>query len=500
MSLRTCSRHAYPRRSRKVLDSSDLAFLSLTEAGDLVRRRELSPVEYVEALLARAEELEPGLSSFIRMMPDDALAAARAAAAEIQAGGWKGPLHGMPYALKDNIDYAGVPTTAHSRILAGNVADSDAFVTSRLRGAGAVCLGKLALHEFAIGGPSFDLPWPPARNPWNPRHHPGGSSSGSGAAVAAGLVPAALGTDTAGSVRNPASMCGIVGMKPTYGLVSRAGVVPLSFSLDHVGPMTRTVEDNAILLGVVAGHDAADPGSADTAAVDYRSSLRRGIKGTRIGYVRHFHDVDVAGADAEMVASLDAAAELLRDCGADVDELVLEPLAQYESVQRVIQMAEAYSVHQRWLRDRPGEYGALGRRRLLAGAFISGGDYVTAARHRRRMVDAFAAATTDLDAVICASSMEPAAEISDADEVARTYPRQARLVFNLLGNPALALPTGFSTSGLPLAMQIVGKPFAESTVLRVAFAYEQAAGWTSRRPSCSVDPPYPHVSKHPTRG
>src|SRR5438270_2049062 len=249
--------------------SGDPAYLGLAEAAELIRAKKLSPVEYVTALLARIEHYDANYNAFIALTPERALTAARTAEAEITAGRWRGPFHGVPYALKDIIDVEGLATTAHSKILKGNIARRHAVVTERLEAAGGVLLGKLSTHEFAIGGPSFDLPWPPARNPWNVDHHPGGSSSGSGAGVAAGLFPLALGSDTGGSVRNPASACGIVGLKPTYGLVSRRGVAPLAFSLDHIGPLTRTVTDNTLMLDVVAGHDPLDPGSAAAPAGQY---------------------------------------------------------------------------------------------------------------------------------------------------------------------------------------------------------------------------------------
>ena len=259
-----------------------------TAAAGQIKARKLSPVEYTQALIARVEKHDGALNAFLRFTPDLALRDAREAEAQIVRGEYKSPLHGVPYGLKDIIDYSGLPTTAHSKILQDNIVAIDAVVAAKLKAAGGVFMGKLSTHEFATGGPSFDLPWPPARNPWNRNHFCGGSSSGSGAATAAGFLPAALGTDTGGSVRNPASMCGVVALKPSYGLVSRRGVVPLSFSLDHVGPLTRTVMDNAILLNLIAGHDAADPGSAERPATDYTRGLMDGVKGLRIGLLRHF--------------------------------------------------------------------------------------------------------------------------------------------------------------------------------------------------------------------
>src|ERR1700737_2057495 len=272
-----------------------LAYLGLAEAAELIRTKKLSPVEYVTALLARIERYDAKYNAFIALTPERALTAARAAESEIAAGRRRGPFHGMPYALKDIIDVDGLATTAHSKILRGNTARRHAVVTERLEAAGGGLLGKLSTHEFAIGGPSFDLPWPPARNPWNREHFPGGSSSGSGAGLAAGFFPAALGSDTGGSIRNPASQCGITGMKPTYGRVSRRGVVPLAFSLDHIGPMTRGVRDNALMLQAIAGHDAADPASADEPVPDFSAALGQGVKGLKIGVIRHFYTSDLEG-------------------------------------------------------------------------------------------------------------------------------------------------------------------------------------------------------------
>ena len=291
---------------------NDLHWMTAGEAARAIAARELSPVELTNALLERIGRLDPKLNVFIRLDGEAAIDAAKAAEAEIASGRLRGPLHGVPVGIKDIIDVAGLPTTCHSKVLIDNVAPADAACVSRLRGAGAIVLGKLSTHEFAIGGPSFDLPWPPARNPWNPDHHPGGSSSGSGAGLAAGLFPIALGSDTGGSVRNPASACGIVGLKPTYGLVSRRGVFPLSFTLDHVGPLTRTVTDNAMLLDVIAGHDPLDPGSNAAPAGHYGSRLEHGVRGLRIGFIRHFHEADMP-ADGEVTAALEEVARTLKN-------------------------------------------------------------------------------------------------------------------------------------------------------------------------------------------
>ncbi|MEO8714811.1 MAG: amidase [Acetobacteraceae bacterium] len=446
-------------------------WLSATEAGWAIARREVSPVELTRALLARIERLDPLLHVFIRLDADAALDAARVAEAEIATGRTRGPLHGVPVGIKDIIDVAGLPTTCHSAILLDNLAKADADVVARLREAGAIILGKLSTHEFAIGGPSFDLPFPPARNPWNPDHHPGGSSSGAGAGVAAGLFPLALGTDTGGSVRNPASCCGIVGLKPTYGLVSRRGVFPLSYTLDHVGPMTRTVADNAMLLDVIA-----DP--TDTAH-DFGREIGSGIKGLRVGFIRHFHQSDIP-AHPEVAAALEEVARVLQAEGAGVSTITLPSLVEFAAVNRVILASEAYSIHSRWLRERPGDYGQLSRRRLLPGAFIPAGTYVDAQRRRTQMIAAVEEALRDADVLLCASSMDPPSRIEDAAETARTYPRQARSPFNVTGHPALAMMAGLSRDGLPLSVQFVGRYFQEAALYGVAAAYERAAG--TRRP------------------
>ena len=460
---------------------SETHWLGIAEATRKFVAHDLSPTELMTTLLQRINRIDPALHAFIRLDADAAMDAARAADKELMTGRIRGPLHGIPVGVKDIIDVSGLPTTCHSKILLDNVATHDAAVVARLRQAGAIVLGKLSTHEFAIGGPSFDLPFPPARNPWNPQHHPGGSSSGSGAGVCAGLFPAALGTDTGGSVRNPASACGIVGLKPTYGLVSRRGVFPLSYTLDHVGPLTRTVADCALMLDAMAGHDPADPGSAPTTAGNFGRMLGRGVRDLRIGFVRHFHEIDMP-ADPQVTASLEDAARVLQADGAAVRTVTLPSLNEFAAVNRVIMCSEAWSIHAPWLRTRPGDYGQLARRRLMPGAFIQAGDYVGAQRRRLQLVSAVEEAMREVDVLLCASSMDPASRIDDAAETQRTYPRQARTPFNVTGHPALAMMAGLSRSGLPLSVQFVGRYFDEATVLRVAAAYERATHWYKRKP------------------
>lgn len=458
-----------------------LHYMTVADAAHAIATKAVSPVELMQAHLARIEKLDPTLNAFIRLDGEAALAAAKVAEAEATAGRLRGALHGIPVGIKDIIDVAGLPTTCHSKILVGNIAMSDAVCVARLRAAGAIVVGKLSTHEFAIGGPSFDLPWPPARNPWNPDHHPGGSSSGSGSGVAAGLFPMALGTDTGGSVRNPASCCGIVGLKPTYGLVSRRGVFPLSFTLDHIGPMTRTVEDNALMLEAIAGHDPLDPGSAASPAGRYRDALDRGAKGLRIGFVRHFHEIDMP-AEPEVTAALEHVMRALQMLGADVRDIRLPSLVEFAAVNRVILQSEAWAIHGEWLRTRPGDYGKLARRRLMPGAFLGAGDYVTANKRRSEMIAAVNAALAEVDVLLCASSMDPACRIDRPAEVERTYPRQARTPFNVTGHPALAMMAGLSSGGLPLSVQFVARNFDEATLFRVARAWEHASGMDKKHP------------------
>lgn len=460
---------------------TELHWLGAAEAAQEIRRKAVSPVELTEALLRRIEAHDGSLNAFITVLGDTAMTGAKSAEDAVMRGESLGPLHGVPFGLKDIIDTAGIRTTCHSRLLLDNVPNDDATVAQRLAGAGGILLGKLSTHEFAFGGPAFDLPFPPARNPWNRDMFPGGSSSGSGTAVAAGFLPAAIGTDTGGSVRNPASMCGLVGIKPTYGRVSRHGVFPLSYSLDHVGPLTRTVADNALLLDVIAGHDPRDPGSANRGDGSFAALLGRDIKGLRIGVVRHFFERDME-ASPEMVAGIDAALAVLADLGAEIVEVSTRPLQDYAACNRIILLSEACAIHGPWLKERPGDYSALTRERLLPGMFLGGADYVQANRWRRVLAAEFDAVMQTVDVAVTASSMAPAFAIEDADVMAREYPRQARTPFNVTGHPALALPIGFSDDGLPLSLQIIGRHWDEATIYRVAQAYEQATDWHHRLP------------------
>jgi aspartyl-tRNA(Asn)/glutamyl-tRNA(Gln) amidotransferase subunit A len=453
---------------------------TLAEASRLVGSGAISSVELTEAAIARAEALQPSLHAFITLSPDRARASARAAADEIAAGRRRGPLHGIPYGLKDIYDAADLPTTAHSRVLQNNFATADAETTARLEAAGMVLIGKLATHEFAIGGPAWDTAWPPALNPWNTDHFPGGSSSGSAAAVAAGILPLALGTDTGGSIRLPAAYCGVAGLKPTYGLVSRRGVVPLSFSLDHCGPLALTVEDCALALQALAGHDAADPGSADVPVPDYAAALASDLRRLRVGYARAFNDD--AEVDVEQSAALDTAARALAELGAVVEEVTLPSVSLFNACTRAISHGESFAIHRRDLQERPELYARVTRERLMMGAFVSSTQYVQAQRLRRQLIQAVDALFARVDLLLTAAipSAAPRMDAMETGPWRRQQPITA--VFNVTGHPALCQPCGFGVSGLPLSMQIVWRAFDEATVFRAGHAYERAAGWYLRRP------------------
>ena len=462
------------------MPSANLHDLTLAKAARLISTRKLSPVEYTESLLVRTEAFEPQLHAFITRTPDIAMAAARAAEAEIMRGNLRGPLHGIPFALKDIYDTAGILTSGHSRTCIDRVPDKDATTVARLKAAGAMLMGKLATHEFAHGGPSFDLPWPPARNPWNTAHFTGGSSSGSGAALAARLVPASLGSDTGGSIRGPAGLCGIAGHKPTYGLVSRAGVLPNSFSYDHCGPMARTSQDCALLLNVIAGHDPADPASSSRPVDDFAKGIGGGIKGVRIGVVRHFWEMDLC-VSAELSAVLEQALEVLRGLGAHTEEVTMRPLQTYSDVKIVMAETELFSLHLPELIARTGSFGQDFRARCLAACLFTSEDYVRASRERRVLIEEMQPIYRRFDLLVTANG-SPASRLDAHDPLAFWQRPNFTSPFNCSGAPALALLCGFSKDGLPLSLQIAGRPHEDAIVLRAGHAYEMATGFFKRAP------------------
>jgi aspartyl-tRNA(Asn)/glutamyl-tRNA(Gln) amidotransferase subunit A len=461
------------------------AIPTIAEAAKLIAARRLSPVELTRACLDRVHALDDRLHAFVHLTEGRALAEARLAEAAIMAGGPKGPLHGIPIGLKDIVDTKGIPTTCQSKILEDNIPDADATCAELLAAAGTILIGKTTTHEFADGGPSFDLPRPPARNPWDTDHFTAGSSSGTGAGIAAGLILGGIGTDTGGSIRGPAALCGIAGIKPTYGLVSRAGVAPAAFSLDHIGPMAWTAEDCALMLQALAGHDPRDPASAARPVPDYTAGLGSGIKGMRIGVIHHFHEVDYQVSTATR-RGIDAAIATFRGLGAEIREVQLSPLQDWGACGSLISITERASAYEEWARTRLRDFGERVQRRLMLGALVSGVDYVQAVRRRRELRAEIQAAMAGLDVVLTAAAPQEAPKI---DAVAKwdLFERPSfTMPFNVSGYPAISVCSGFGAGGLPVAIQLVGKPFAEPTLLRVADSFEKATPFRDTRPALAT--------------
>jgi aspartyl-tRNA(Asn)/glutamyl-tRNA(Gln) amidotransferase subunit A len=460
-------------------------FPTIAEAAKLIAGKSLSPVELTQQCLARIEAIDPTINAFILVTPERALADARAAEARVMSGTAKGILDGIPIAHKDIYNTAGIATTAHSKLLEGFVPDEDAVAVRTLAEAGTVMLGKLSTHEFAMGGPSFDLPWPPARNPWNPEHQPGGSSSGTGAGIAAGLFLGGTGSDTGGSIRSPSALNGVAGIKPTYGLIPRTGIQPLSQSLDHAGPMAWTAEDCALLLQAMAGHDPNDPASVDIAIPDYSATIAGGVKGLRIGVPRAWHESEapVSPATAKGIAD---AIDLYRKLGAEIVDITLPPLRAFQAATFVILTSEAFAVHEPWLTTRFNDYGELLRERLALGGFVSGPDYVQALRRRRELCMEMAAAVAGVDVVLTASQPTEAAKITDVPKWRLFGPPGFTNPANLTGYPAMSICSGYGAGGLPVSIQLIGKPFQEAMVFRTAHAYEAAMPWRQSRPAISL--------------
>jgi aspartyl-tRNA(Asn)/glutamyl-tRNA(Gln) amidotransferase subunit A len=462
-------------------ESQDLAFLTMKQASDLLRRKAASPVDLTRACLKRIETYNPALNAFITVTSDQAMEAARLMETEQRRGKWRGPLHGIPIAVKDNIDTAGIRTTAASELFKNRVPSADAEVVRRLRNAGAILLGKTNLHEFAYGGSSSISYFGPVHNPWALDLVPGGSSGGSAAATAAGLCFGSLGTDTAGSARIPASYCGIVGFKPTYGRVSNRGIVPLSWTLDHVAPLCRTVEDAAIMLRVIAGYDELDSSSSEGTAPDYSSALEVSPSKLRLGIPRiPFFD----GLDSEIAKSVDVATEVLRKLTASIHETELPSSGMaVDEIYKKVRSAEAYAYHAQWIAESPDKYQPATRQRIIQNAAETTTVAYARARHelellRREVKKLF----TTVDLLVTPTMPSPPVAIAQAANPAAVSIRNTS-PFNVFGLPAISVPCGFTTSGLPIGLQIVGAPFAESTVLALAHAYERETEWHKRHPS-----------------
>ena len=464
------------------MTTDNLFYLTITEAAAGLRRKDFSPVELTKACLARIEAIDGTLHSFITLTADLALRQAEQAEKELHSGNDRGPLHGIPIALKDLYMTKGIRTTCHSAVLENWTPDHDATTVTKLQEVGTILLGKLGMHEFAFGGPSIDAPFPAVRNPWNTAHIPGGSSSGSGAALAAGLCYGALGSDTGGSIRTPSSHCAVVGIKPTYGRVSRFGVVPLSWSLDHAGPMARSVEDCAILLQTIAGYDAKDPASTNLAVPDFRAVLRDGIKGLRVGVPRaHWFDEN-KGTDPETEAVFDNALKTLESLGAVIVKIDGKAFSIARKANQTILVCEAYAYHEKTLQATPMKFGSSVRRRMLEGAFLSAADYITALRARSVLNDQICANFTRVDVFAVPGAARPPEAFEGMDPNEQNLRPNFTNPFNLTGLPAISVPCGFTSGNLPVGLQIVAQPFEEATCFRVAYAYEQATEWHKKMP------------------
>ncbi len=463
---------------------NEVEAFTLAALARAIKNRQVSPVEVTEACLARIERFDRPLNAFITLTPERAMADARRAEQEIARGERRGPLHGVPMAIKDIFATRGIRTTCGSRVLRDWIPEEDATVVRRLAQAGMVLLGKLNMSEFAYAGihPDFG----PPRNPWNPDRFTGGSSSGSAAAVAAALAFGSLGTDTGGSIRGPAAHCAIVGLKPTYGLVSRAGVVPLSWSLDHVGPMARTAEDAALLLDTIAGFDPADPTSADTSKRRRKSfrTLAREVGRLRVGVFGEFLG---RGTAADITAAVRAAVAGLEPLVGTVEDVALPHAEEIVSAWSAICFAEASAYHEPTLARRPEDYGDLVRERLQVGLAAPAVQYLQAQRVRRTIMKAFATLFERVDLLVLPTMLAEAPTIAATGATGSWIALMERIrstaPFNLTGLPAVSVPCGFTDSGLPVGLQIVGPHFADRTVLAAAHVYERAMRWWKRRPS-----------------
>ena len=452
---------------------------TLEDAIAALRARSIGALELTELALRRIAAREPELNAFITVTADAARERARRSDA-------RGTLAGAPIALKDLFDIAGVPTTGGSKLFAANVPGEDSEVARRLFDAGAAGVGKTNLHEWAFGVTNDNPHFGPTKNPWAPERIPGGSSGGNGAALVAGMCFGAIGSDTGGSIRIPASLCGVVGLKPTYGRVSLRGAIPLAWSLDHAGPMARSVRDVALLLQIIAGYDPRDPASADVPVDDYRAEIESGVRGLRIGVVRgrFFGRLEASEQPApDVAAAAGAAIALLANEGARCEDIELPRADELRQTQAVIIGTEAGAYHRERIATHRAEYGADVAKRIELGLERTGPEYALARRTRDELRRAYAAALADWDAIVLPTTpiTAPAREGQDAVAAAATLTAYTS-AFNLTGLPAISVPCGFDRAGLPIGLQLVARPWAEARLLRVARAYERATSWSERRP------------------
>lgn len=463
----------------------DPSFTTAAELASAYRSRKISPVEVTRVLLDHIEARDQFIDSFLTVTSERAMADARKAEQQFMRGEDHSPMQGIPYGLKDIIETEGIRTTGQSRSLARHVPAQDAVVAARLAAAGGVLIGKNTTWEFAHGGAAWDVVGPPAHNPWNPEHHPAGSSSGTGAAIAAGFITAGVGTDTGGSVRMPAAACGIAGLKPTYGRVSRRGIFPNSFSHDHAGPMARNSRDVAMMLQVIAGYDPADPGSADVSVPDYLSGLNGDLKGMRVGVPWDW--LDEAECSEGTLAAFKNALQVLEGLGAGIVAVKLPALQAFSDSKKTIAMSELFSIHSKTLRETPELLGASLRYRIQCGALIRAEDYLRAMRLRTSLSGAMQAVFNTVDLIACPCA-EPAGKLEKASPDGLFTKKSFTTPFNSTGNPAISVNMGFSPEGLPYSLQIAGRLFEEASVLRAADAYECAAGWLNHHPALFSEP------------
>ena len=461
--------------------STELYHLTIQEAAGLIKTKQLSPVELTQALLDRIDAIDGDIKSYILVLRDEALAQARAAEAEIQAGNYRGPLHGIPMGHKDLYDTKGVLTTGQSKLYEHRVPTEDSTAIARLNEAGSILLGKVAMFELAMGGPETSL-FDQTLHPYGAEYATGGSSSGSATAVAVGTALGSLGSDTGGSIRGPASSCGIVGHKPTYGLVSRYGVLDLSWSLDHCGPMTWTVEDSALMTQAIAGYDPKDPASANVAVPDYSESLREDVKGLRIGVPEHYCFGKESGTDEEVETLVKKALEDLESLGAHVEPVTIPCLEYAPQVNIVIIMSEAYSIHLPNVRTQPEKYGENFIKHLYTGGLFSAADYIQAQRARSVIRREFHEVMKGVDLLALPMGHSVVGKLEDFTPGKSLYGPSFMAPFNQTGMPAISFPCGFSKNGLPVGMQIAGRVFDDATVFRAAYTYQQHAGHYKNRP------------------
>ena len=464
------------------MSSTEFTSLTLAEASTLVQRRAVSPVELADACIARSEALDSSLHAYLTQTFDLAREQAKQAASEVMHGQSRGPLHGIPFALKDLYETAGVRTTAGSKLRETFVPETDAHVVNLLRGAGTVSLGKLNMHEWALGATNINRYFPSPRNPWDPERITGGSSGGSAVAIATGMCLGTLGSDTGGSIRIPASLCGVTGLKPTYGRVSLRGVVPLSWSLDHSGPLARTALDCALILQAIAGFDAADPGSADRPVDDYTSDIDAGARDLRIGVPVNFF-FDEAIVDPEVARAVHEASRVLEGLGAVLVPVEVPDIVRGARANGTILIADAAAYHEETIRDHADEIQDTVLARLQGGANVSGPAYARARRTQAEFIAAMRDLFLEVDLLVVPSTPVVAQPFPAGDNVATTGALTRNTgPFNISGMPSISVPCGFTFEGLPIGMMLTGRWWEEALVLQAAHAFQRATDWHSRRP------------------